>query len=100
MNAPHAVETVVRRDKQRNRLLVHFLNFSAPATATSAPFDKGRQVFPPTMEEPSEYVATPKVKPTFSRAGAVSSTSRLEIRGPQIRFSSDQIHEVIEIQLS
>jgi hypothetical protein len=98
VDAPHAVETMIARDRQRNRLLIHLVSFAAPPTATSASFDKGRQVLPPVMEEPMEYVARIRIKGSFVKAGAASPASRVEVRGPQITVATNQIHEVVAIQ--
>jgi hypothetical protein len=98
VDAPHAVETMITRDRRRNKLLVHLVSYAAPPTATSAPFDKGRQVLPPVMEEPMEYVAKIRIKGGFVKASAASQTSRVDVRGAQISFSTSQIHEVIMIQ--
>jgi hypothetical protein len=101
VDAPHSVETAIGRDPQKNRLLVHLVSFAAPPTATSAPFDKGRQVLPPMMEEPVEYVARIRVKRGFAKVSAASPASRVEtFRGSQITVSTNQIHEVITIQQS
>ena len=98
VEAPHSVETMIALDRRKNRLLVHLVSFAAPPTATSAPFDKGRQVLPPVMEEPMEYVARIRIKGSFAKAGAASAASKVEVRGSQITVSTNQIHEVITIQ--
>jgi hypothetical protein len=100
VDAPHSVESVITRDRKSNRLFVHFLSFHAPPTATSAPFDKGRQVLPPTMEEPLEYVARLAMNRHYARASALGAKTRLETRGPEIIVSTDEIHEVVEIRTS
>ncbi len=100
IDAPHSLETAIGQDRQRNELLVHLLNFAAPPTATSAPFDKGRSVLPPVMEEPSGYVARINVKGHFEKVTAASPVSRVDVRGSQITISTNEIHEVVTIQMT
>lgn len=97
--APSSVESVITRDEGNRRLFVHLIAFAAPPTATSAPFDKGRQVLPPVMEEPLEYNARIRVSRPFAKAAPASAGSNVQMRGGQITVSTKEIHEVITIQM-
>ncbi|MCS6862626.1 MAG: beta-galactosidase trimerization domain-containing protein, partial [Abditibacteriales bacterium] len=55
VTAPTNVEIVVTSDAGRKRLLIHFLCFCGPATATAAAFPHGKRVLPTLMEEPMRY---------------------------------------------
>ena len=55
VQAPRNVDIVVTRDQPKRRLLVHFLCFSAPPTFVAGPFQSGRRVLPPQMEEVMDY---------------------------------------------
>src|ERR1019366_1981380 len=57
VEAPPNVEVVLQSNDAHQRLLIHLLCFSSPATFVAAPFSKGKQVLPVPMETPMRYEA-------------------------------------------
>ncbi len=99
IEAPASVEAVVTRDSQKNRLLIHLISFSAPPTATSAPFDKGREVLPPSMEEPMHYEARIQIRHAFSEVKCVGNQSSAAARGTNIHLVTREVHALLMVQL-
>jgi hypothetical protein len=99
VEAPASVEVVVTRDHQKNCLLVHLIGFSAPPTATSAPFDKGREVLPPTMEEPMSYGAQISISVPFAEAKCIGDRSSASVEGSRINLSTRQVHSLVVVRL-
>ena len=97
VDAPANVETVIARDQQNRRLFIHLNCYSAPPTATSAPFGKGREVLPPVMEEAARYEGTIVLQQPFSKVLPASSNTKITVEGNRITFSSNEIHEVIAV---
>jgi hypothetical protein len=98
LEAPANVETVVTRDENRSRTLVHSICFSAPPTAATEIFGKGRNVLPPVMEEPAWYEVTITSREHFSNVQAANSRSRLTVNGNEIRLFTNAIHEVVILE--
>jgi len=98
VQAPASVEIMIARDAPKKRLLVHLVSYSAPPTATSAAFDKGRQVLPPVMEEAAEYVAHIEANRPFTKAVAAGGDTRIGVRNHRLTVATASIHEVITIQ--
>lgn len=98
IEAPANVETVVMRDRRRNRVLIHALCFSAPATSSAAAFSKGDLVLPPMMEEPAQYEVRVTVNRPFGKATTASPQARISTSGRQITVSTASIHEVVIIE--
>jgi hypothetical protein len=92
IQAPRRVETVVTRDDDRRRLLVHFLSFSAPASFSAG---GGRYVLPPMMEENESYQAEVRVNRPFSKAWTVGRESKASREGAIVRLQVAGIHEVL-----
>jgi hypothetical protein len=80
-------------------LFIHLTCYSAPPTATSAPFGKGREVLPPVMEEASRYDAQISFRGAYSKAVPVGSNTRVVLERNRIIVSSDEIHEVIVVDV-
>ncbi len=99
VTAPPNAEIVVTHDEPRRRLLVHFVCFHAPATATAAAFPKGRLVVPPIMEEALNYEARIEVNGKFSKAEAVGRGSRVSVEGNKIRLATSSVHDVLVIHV-
>jgi hypothetical protein len=97
VSAPANVECVVTQDRSTTSLLVHFLSFSAPATAATPVFTSGRTVLPPCMEEPSWYEATLITNSTPASAAALSPATKLNVVGNRISLFTRAIHEVVRI---
>ncbi len=99
VDAPRNVEIVVTHDEDRNRILVHFLCFYAPATSATAGFGGGRRVLPPQMEEEMFYKARVQVNRPFTGADVVGRGSRLTTEQRDIEFETSVAHEVLVIRL-
>jgi hypothetical protein len=103
IEAPRNVETVVTQDAGGKRLLVQFLAWWAPPTADIGPFEQGRRVLPPVMEETFEYSASVIVNRPFHAARASrhrppeAPAARVHVAGNKITLSTRAIHEVLEI---
>lgn len=98
VHAPANVETVITHDKEKGRLFVHLLCFSAPPTVAAYAFPNGKRVLPPIMEEPARYEATITVREPYSRASVVGPDAKLTRRGNTIRVVTAQPHEVVVIR--
>lgn len=98
ISAPANVEVMASSDKQKDRLLLHLVAFSAPATSVAAPFGKGGLALPPPMEEPLHYEATVEVNRRFAKSTTASAKTQLSRQGNQIRLRTSEIHEVLIIQ--
>ncbi len=98
ITAPANVEIVVTQDVRRKRLLVHFLCFSGPATATAAAFPQGKRVLPTLMEEAMHYEANITINRPFSRVAAVGQGTRVVKKGDTVRMTTSNIHEILVIQ--
>jgi hypothetical protein len=99
VDAPLKVEIVVTRDDARRRLLVHFLSWSAPPTATAARLGGGKLVLPPVMEQPMAYKAQVSVRGQFSKADVFGGDSRVLVKAGQIQLETSSVHEVVIINL-
>ena len=99
IQAPFNVETVVTEDKNRQRLLVHFIAFWGTATSAMGRQGQGRMVLPPLMEESFGYTAKVKIKRPFSTASGESADSTVAVAGNTVRLQTSQIHEVLIIEL-
>lgn len=99
IEAPANVEAIASIDKERNRLLVRLIGFSAPATAVAAPFGQGRLALPPPMEQPLQYEAAVQVNRTFSRVSTASGRTHLSTQGRRAHISTSEIDEVLIFQL-
>lgn len=99
IDAPANVEAVVAHDGARNRTLIHLISFSAPATATSEPLNKGREVLPPVMEEPMSYEARVVFGTHFAGVKSPNVNTRLTVKGRDISVTTRDIHTIIEFQL-
>jgi hypothetical protein len=93
------IETVVTRDDAERRLFVHTICFSAPPTAATETFGKGRNVLPPVMEETSWYDVSITVRQKFRNARATSFRSKLTVTGSQVHLFTDAIHEVVILDI-
>ena len=99
IDAPLNVETVVNFDRDKNRLLVHFICFNGQATVATFTHFESRRVLPPVMEEPAHYKARVRVQQAFSDVTAVGANSKLSKSGNEIRLETSEIHEVLVINL-
>ncbi len=97
VTAPLNVEIVITRDEERSRLLIHFLCFSGPATATAAAFPNGKRVLPTLMEEPIHYAATIKIHRPFARVTVVGPDAHLTRKGDSLRLATSAVHEILVI---
>ena len=58
-----------------------------------------RTVLPPVMEEPMLYKAHVKVNRPFMGASVLGAASRLSVNGGEITLETEEIHEVIIVEL-
>jgi hypothetical protein len=93
------VEVVMQSDDANQRLLLHLLCFSSPATFVAAPFSKGKQVLPPPMEEPMRYVARLTLNRSHSGVVAANKGSKVSSTGKQIHLTTSAIHEVLIVKV-
>ncbi|MCL5071949.1 MAG: hypothetical protein M1308_13810 [Actinobacteria bacterium] len=93
------VETVITHDMTNNRLLIHLLCFSAPATTSSAAFPNGRLVLPPVMEEPMQYKADISINTEFLKVTADNKETKISVSGNKVQLEASSIHEVVIIML-
>lgn len=99
IEAPLNVETVLTEDRERQRLLVHFIAFWGTATSAMGKQGQGRMVLPPLMEETFGYTAEITVKRPFSKASGESAESTVSVTGNTVMLQTSQIHEVLIIEL-
>ena len=98
VDAPANVESVITRDENSRRLFIHLIGYSAPPTATSEVFGKGREVLPPVMEEPAAYHAQITVRGRFSKVQPANPATKITVKQNRISISTREIHEVITVQ--
>jgi hypothetical protein len=98
IEGPVNVETVLTRDSRNNRFLVHSICFSAPPTAATEVFGKGRDVLPPVMEEPAWYEITITSREGFSKVRATNPRSKLSVNDRQVHLFTKAIHEVVILE--
>ena len=99
VDAPANVEVMLHSDDAHQRLLIHLLCFSSPATSVAAPFGKGRQVLPPPMETPMHYEAHLTLNRAFASATAASSGTEVRTTGQRIHLATSAIHEVLIVNV-
>ncbi len=99
VEAPPNVEVVLQSDDAHQRLLIHLLCFSSPATLATATFGKGKQVLPPPMEEPMRYEARLTLNRSHSGVAAANKGSKVGSTGKQIHLTTAAIHEVLIVKV-
>ena len=99
IDAPANVETVVTRDTQRNRLLVHFVAWNAPPAFSAVAFPTPKRAHPPVMEQPTTYSATVTVNVPVRSVGMVEKGSRVSRHGSEVTITTSSIHDVLEVRL-
>lgn len=99
VEAPENVEVAVTHDKGRNRLLVHFVNFSGSPTSAADAFSQGWRVLPPLMERVFPYSAKVRVKRHFTEASLSEREASLSVAGEAIEIKTSSCHTALAIQL-
>ena len=99
VEAPENVEIAVTHDKERNRLLVHFVNFSGSPTSAADPFSQGWRVLPPLMERSLPYSAKVHLNRRFTEASASEPEASLLAARQEIEVKTSSVHTTLTIRL-
>ncbi len=99
IEAPPNVESVLSKDEEKNRLIIHFICFCGTPTSAAVPFPEGRKVLPTLMEFCSPYEAEITLNIPFTSAYSVGPQSKLSQKGKILRLQTHNIHEVVVIEI-
>ena len=93
---PH-IETVITKDEEKNRYIIHFLCFCGTPTSAVFPFPEGRRVLPSLMEFCCPYEAEIEINFPFSSVEAIGPKGNISPQGDKLMLRSSNIHEVVVI---
>jgi len=100
IEAPPNIETVITKDEEKNRLIIHFLCFCGTPTSAALPFPEGRRVLPALMEYCSLYEVKITFNISFHSIYIVSHQAELMIENQKtFRLRTSNIHEVLVVNI-
>jgi hypothetical protein len=94
--APLNVESIIRRDRSRNRYIVHLVAFIGVRDGQS---QSSTEILVPLMEEMWRYRASITLDTPVHSASAHNSDTNVKVQGNKVLIDTEQIHEAVSIEI-